>query len=70
MYNATKKEKPKITKMASDLTPEQIEEYKASFDMFDADGSGSISAEELVSVFLFLVVCCFFVFIFNLSLFF
>ena len=29
------------------LTPEEIEEYKGLFDMFDIDGSGDISVKEL-----------------------
>ena len=37
--------------MSSDLTEEQIGEYKEAFNLFDADGSGSIEADELREVF-------------------
>lgn len=33
-----------------DLTPEQIEEYRDAFNLFDTDHSGSISATELSTV--------------------
>ena len=32
------------------LTEDQYQEYKSAFDMFDTDGSGDISASELVNV--------------------
>jgi len=32
------------------LTDSQFEEYRSAFEMFDTDGSGDISAEELQSV--------------------
>lgn len=36
--------------MSSSLTPEQIEEYREAFDLFDKDNSGSISPSELATV--------------------
>ncbi|CAL9735244.1 calmodulin [Monosporozyma servazzii] len=36
--------------MSSSLTPEQIEEYREAFSLFDKDNSGSISASELATV--------------------
>eukprot|EP01108_Squamamoeba_japonica_P000982 TRINITY_DN137_c0_g1_i1.p1 TRINITY_DN137_c0_g1~~TRINITY_DN137_c0_g1_i1.p1 ORF type:complete len:151 (+),score=23.59 TRINITY_DN137_c0_g1_i1:53-505(+) len=33
--------------MAADFTPEQIAEFQTAFEMFDCDGSGAISVEEL-----------------------
>mmetsp|Transcript_19156 Transcript_19156/g.24139 ORF Transcript_19156/g.24139 Transcript_19156/m.24139 type:complete len:119 (+) Transcript_19156:75-431(+) len=36
--------------MTHQLTQEQIDDLKASFDMFDKDGSGNISHSELKSV--------------------
>ncbi|KAK5773826.1 uncharacterized protein PWA37_003827 [Arxiozyma heterogenica] len=36
--------------MSSSLTPEQIEEYREAFNLFDRDNSGSISASELATV--------------------
>ena len=32
------------------LTPEQIADFRVAFDTFDADGSGSIDADELKTV--------------------
>ena len=32
------------------LTPEEIEEFKGLFDMFDIDGGGSISVKELQTI--------------------
>lgn len=36
--------------MSNSLTPEQIEEYREAFNLFDRDNSGSISASELATV--------------------
>ena len=36
--------------MSSLLTPEQIEEYREAFNLFDKDNNGSISASELATV--------------------
>lgn len=36
--------------MSSSLTPEQIEEYREAFSLFDKDNSGSISPSELATV--------------------
>lgn len=36
--------------MSSSLTPEQIEEYREAFNLFDRDSNGSISASELATV--------------------
>lgn len=36
--------------MSSLLTPEQIEEYREAFNLFDKDSNGSISASELTTV--------------------
>ncbi|CAL9730271.1 calmodulin [Monosporozyma unispora] len=36
--------------MSSSLTPEQIEEYREAFNLFDKDNSGSISPSELATV--------------------
>lgn len=36
--------------MSSSLTPEQIEEYREAFNLFDKDNSGSISPNELATV--------------------
>lgn len=36
--------------MSSSLTPEQREEMKEAFDLFDRDKSGGISYHELTSV--------------------
>ena len=33
------------------MDPEQLEEYKEAFTIFDKDGSGCISVEELGNVF-------------------
>ena len=35
----------------SDLTDEQIEEYREAFDCFDKDGNGQIDVEELRFIF-------------------
>ncbi|KAL4238030.1 hypothetical protein ACF0H5_002741 [Mactra antiquata] len=34
-------------RMSDNLTPEQIAEFKEAFNLFDRDGSGSISTKEL-----------------------
>ncbi|XP_069114967.1 calmodulin-like [Argopecten irradians] len=36
--------------MAHGFTEEQLAEYREAFDMFDKDGSGSITIEEMVTV--------------------
>ena len=36
--------------MSNSLTPEQIEEYREAFNLFDKDNNGSISASELATV--------------------
>jgi len=36
-------------KIAARLTPDQIEEIREAFDMFDTDNSGTIDADELKS---------------------
>ncbi|CAL9029341.1 unnamed protein product [Prunus brigantina] len=36
--------------MDSDLTDEQVEELKQAFDIFDKDGSGTITTDELRNV--------------------
>eukprot|EP00744_Colponema_vietnamica_P017963 GILI01025312.1.p1 GENE.GILI01025312.1~~GILI01025312.1.p1 ORF type:complete len:201 (-),score=48.19 GILI01025312.1:104-706(-) len=38
--------------MAAKLKRQQIQEYRDAFDMFDLDGGGTISNEELLSVFI------------------
>ena len=37
--------------MVTNLTEEQISHFKEVFDMFDADGGGSISVDELQEIF-------------------
>ena len=36
-----------LLNLRKDLTLEQLEDYRGVFDMFDADGGGTISVEEL-----------------------
>ncbi|XP_033736466.1 calmodulin-like isoform X2 [Pecten maximus] len=36
--------------MADDFTEEQLAEYREAFDMFDQDGSGSITIKEMITV--------------------
>ena len=40
----------KNPKLLAELTPDQIEDYKGVFDMFDADGDRTISVSELSTV--------------------
>ena len=37
--------------MTTDLSEEQIAEYKEAFNIFDKDGGGTIEADELREVF-------------------
>jgi len=38
------------TEVKDDLTPEQKKEYKEAFDLFDKDGGGTVTVEELGTV--------------------
>jgi calmodulin len=40
----------KKTIQVKDLTPSQLDDFRSAFDMFDKDGSGAISKEELGEV--------------------
>jgi len=40
-------QKKKVRRKRKDLSEEQIEVFKQAFDLFDADGSGVIDANEL-----------------------
>jgi Ca2+-binding EF-hand superfamily protein len=39
------------------LSPEQLQEFKEAFELFDKDSDGVISADELKSVMIFLGAC-------------
>merc|ERR1711920_505886 len=41
---------PKLSKMADQLTEEQIAEFKEAFSLFDKDGDGTITTKELGTV--------------------